>query len=146
MKILEQIEELENEYYGKEEDDFEGGVFEDNYECAEWARDNVDSLFSMVRNLVADLREKSSQLSEAESLLYDARSLLNDIHGYDTDTYRAIGVFLYGEEEDEEYDDDEDYVVIECIECLEDKEVEKGTWALDKGMCEKCYCKYQDGK
>ena len=39
--------------------------------------------------------------------------------------------------------DDEDYELIECTECGEEKLVEKGTWALDKGMCEQCYCKYQ---
>lgn len=39
----------------------------------------------------------------------------------------------------------EDYELIECSECGEDKYVEKGTWALDKGMCEKCYCAYQGG-
>jgi hypothetical protein len=35
--------------------------------------------------------------------------------------------------------------LIECSECGEEKYVEKGTWALEKGMCEKCYCIYQGG-
>lgn len=36
----------------------------------------------------------------------------------------------------------EDY---EVIECSEEKSVEKGTWALDIGMCAQCYCEYQGG-
>lgn len=39
----------------------------------------------------------------------------------------------------------EDVVLIKCSECLKQKYVEKGTWALDKGMCETCYCEYQGG-
>ena len=42
-------------------------------------------------------------------------------------------------------DTSEDYEVIDCSECGKTKSVEKGTWALDKGMCEKCYCQYQGG-
>jgi NMD protein affecting ribosome stability and mRNA decay len=38
-----------------------------------------------------------------------------------------------------------DYEIIECSECGEEKQVEKGTWALEKGMCEQCYCIYQGG-
>lgn len=49
------------------------------------------------------------------------------------------------EVESEDVDDDDDYVVIECSVCLEDKAVENGTWALENGMCEKCYCAYQGG-
>lgn len=41
--------------------------------------------------------------------------------------------------------DEDDYEVIECSECNKEKSVEKGTWALDKGMCEQCYCEYQGG-
>ncbi|MEK5205266.1 hypothetical protein NST55_28920 [Bacillus sp. FSL R10-2789] len=41
------------------------------------------------------------RLREAESLLADARNLLDNIHGYEYDTYRDIGRFLYGEEEEE---------------------------------------------
>lgn len=48
---LEELSKLEDEYYGKEDEDFEGGVMEDNYECAEWARDNMDSLFGAIRRL-----------------------------------------------------------------------------------------------
>lgn len=40
---------------------------------------------------------------------------------------------------------EEEYEIIRCIECDKVKKVEKGTWALDKGMCEKCYCIYQGG-
>lgn len=39
----------------------------------------------------------------------------------------------------------EDYEVIECSECGEEEEVEKGTWAFDKGMCVQCYHDYQGG-
>lgn len=39
----------------------------------------------------------------------------------------------------------EDYELIECCECGEEKWVEKGTWALEEGMCEPCYCEYQGG-
>lgn len=40
---------------------------------------------------------------------------------------------------------DEDYETITCVVCDEEKDVEKGTWALDKGMCESCYRKFQGG-
>ena len=43
----------------------------------------------------------------------------------------------------ESYEDD--YEIIECSECREYKPVEKGTWALDKGMCSRCYRIYQGG-
>lgn len=46
---------------------------------------------------------------------------------------------------EEEVEMDEDYEVIECSECWEEKAVEKGTWALSEGMCEQCYCEYQGG-
>jgi formylmethanofuran dehydrogenase subunit E len=40
---------------------------------------------------------------------------------------------------------DEDHELIECSECGEEKAVEKGTYALEKGMCEQCYCFWQGG-
>jgi hypothetical protein len=40
---------------------------------------------------------------------------------------------------------DDDYKIIFCSECEEIKEVEIGTWALEHGMCERCYCIYQGG-
>lgn len=40
---------------------------------------------------------------------------------------------------------DVDYIEIECNQCDEEKFVENGTWALDAGMCETCYCAYQGG-
>jgi hypothetical protein len=49
MLTLEHLSELEDEFYGNEDDD---GVFEDNDSCAEWARDNVDTLFSTIRKLL----------------------------------------------------------------------------------------------
>lgn len=39
----------------------------------------------------------------------------------------------------------EEYVEITCEICGEEKEVEEGTWALEYGMCEPCYCEYQGG-
>lgn len=35
--------------------------------------------------------------------------------------------------------------MVDCVECDKEKAVEKGTWALDKEMCEQCYCAYQGG-
>ncbi|MCP1354636.1 hypothetical protein [Aneurinibacillus migulanus] len=40
---------------------------------------------------------------------------------------------------------DDDYETIICEMCDEEKEVEKGTWALEKGYCLSCYAKYQGG-
>ncbi|MGH1326185.1 hypothetical protein [Bacillus pretiosus] len=42
-------------------------------------------------------------------------------------------------------EEDLEEVEIECSECWEDKWVEAGTWALDKGICATCYCAYQGG-
>jgi len=42
-------------------------------------------------------------------------------------------------------DEHEGYELINCSECGKDKWVEEGTWALDKGMCEPCYCAYKGG-
>jgi hypothetical protein len=42
-------------------------------------------------------------------------------------------------------EENEDTTLIKCRECFEWKEVENGTWALDRGMCETCYCAYQGG-
>lgn len=47
-------------------------------------------------------------------------------------------------DEEDELDDD-DYEQIICKECLIITNVEKGTYALEKNMCEQCYCKYQGG-
>lgn len=44
--------------------------------------------------------------------------------------------------------DEEGYVesvTIECSACYMENDVEGGTWALEKGMCETCYCEYQGG-
>jgi hypothetical protein len=43
-----QLNDLIDEFYGSEEDDFEGGVFEENDNCAEWARSNVQDLFDAI--------------------------------------------------------------------------------------------------
>lgn len=49
---LEELDEMETEFYG--DDEGEGGVYEENYECAEWARNNVDILFSALRTLLTE--------------------------------------------------------------------------------------------
>lgn len=67
--------------------------------------------------------------------------------------YRKMVAILVEVKEDESQvecndtpvEKDDDYAVIECRECGEEKAVEKGTWALDKGMCEPCYCSCQGG-
>ena len=43
----------------------------------------------------------------------------------------------------EPYEDD--YEIIECSMCFRQKSVEKGTWALENGMCASCYRAYQGG-
>lgn len=98
-KILENLNDMEDEFYGREEDDFEGGVFEENYACAEWARENVDYLTSTIRELSKEVTRLESRLSEADYLLSDAHDLLDSIHGYDTDTYREMSKYLHGEDE-----------------------------------------------
>lgn len=105
-QILKNTEELEDEYYGNEEEDFEGGVFEDNYECAEWARRNVDGLFSTIRKLaneVSMLRGRTKaledSLSKATSLLSEAHDAMDDVHLYDTDLFDEISKFFDGEGE-----------------------------------------------
>lgn len=37
------------------------------------------------------------------------------------------------------------YRKIECKECGEYKSVEEGTWAIENGMCEQCWCEYNGG-
>jgi hypothetical protein len=49
---LDQLNELEDEFYGEEENEDDEGVFEDNYELAEWARSNVPDLFSALRKFL----------------------------------------------------------------------------------------------
>lgn len=97
--ILKEVDELEDEFYGKEEEDFEGGVYEENYECAEWSRSNVGDLFNKIRELTKELQEKSSKLSEAYDLLSEAHDLLDDVHCYETGVYKDISRFLNGDEE-----------------------------------------------
>jgi hypothetical protein len=53
---IEELNELETEFYG-EDDEEEGGAYEDNYECAEWARRNVGSLFETIRQLLTEKSE-----------------------------------------------------------------------------------------
>lgn len=98
-KILKELGKLEDNFYGKEEDDFEGGVFEEDYECAEWARSNMDTIFSMVRTLAKEVNAKSKRLAEAEDLLTEAHDLLDDVHCYESQVYRDISKYFNGDEE-----------------------------------------------
>lgn len=49
---LDQLNELEDEFYGPEDDEEENGVYEDNYALADWSRDVVPELFSSLRKLL----------------------------------------------------------------------------------------------
>ena len=51
--------------------------------------------------------EVKEKLSEAEDLLTDARSWMDDTHGYNSEVYKEIGIFLHGEDEEEECEDEE---------------------------------------
>lgn len=53
----EQLNELIDEFYGPEDDDFEGGVFEENCDCAEWSRSNVPDLFEAISKLLEEKGE-----------------------------------------------------------------------------------------
>jgi archaellum component FlaC len=104
--VLEEIDELKYEFYGKEEDDFEGGVFEEDYDCAEWARSNVDGLFATVKRLATEvsrvtnkLKDTKNDLSTATGLLSEAHDLMDDVHCYDTELYREISRYFNGDEQ-----------------------------------------------
>lgn len=47
-----------------------------------------------------DNEQIKDRLERAEELLSEARSLLDNVHCYNTEIYREIGIFLYGEEEE----------------------------------------------
>lgn len=49
---LDQLNELEDEFYGEEENEDDEGVFENDYELAEWARSSVPDLFNAIRELL----------------------------------------------------------------------------------------------
>jgi hypothetical protein len=62
-----------------------------------------DVIYEDVPTLLAEverLQRRVSDLSDAESLLSEAHDLLGNIHGYDTDVYRAISEYFYGEDGD----------------------------------------------
>lgn len=42
-------------------------------------------------------------------------------------------------------EDDTNEVLFECDECDRETWVEAGTWALDRGFCYSCNCKYEGG-
>ncbi len=72
------------------------------------------------------------------------------IHPFATDEDKATIFskyhdYMVPEQPAEEEESREGYELINCTECGKDKWVEEGTWALDKGMCEPCYCAYEGG-
>jgi len=55
---IEELNELEDEFYGTEDAEYEDSVFEDNGDCAEWARMNVPDLLSALRDLLTEKEAK----------------------------------------------------------------------------------------
>lgn len=58
---------------------------------------DIAKIFGQYNLEISLLQKEVSRLSEAEDLLQDAYHLLDDIHGYDTDTYRAITEYFHEE-------------------------------------------------
>ena len=50
----EKLIELMAEFFGTEENDFEGGVIEDNYALADWSRHVVPDLFDAISKLLGE--------------------------------------------------------------------------------------------
>lgn len=50
---------------------------------------------------IEQLQKEVSRLSEAENLLSEAHDIMDDVHLYDTDLYRAISRYFYGEDDGE---------------------------------------------
>jgi hypothetical protein len=71
-----------------------------------------------------------------EESIHQCDRVIENAYEFIEDLFRIIQPDLPKE-------DDDDYETIVCKMCFERKSVEKGTWALDKGMCEPCYAKYQ---
>ena len=83
-----------NEYEVVE--DLKNGVFKALRNGEEWKSLIGDNF---VLSLVDRLEETQTRLSEADGLISEAHDLLDDIHGYDSDVYREMSKYLYGDEE-----------------------------------------------
>lgn len=90
-EIMKEIGEIADEYYGT--DDYDS-AYEDDYQCAYWARSNADYLFSVIRNLSSELKSKQNQLEETEDLLQDALRTLDSVHEYDSNIYHGINEYF----------------------------------------------------
>lgn len=77
-------------------EDLNNGVFKALRNDEEWKSLIGDNF---VLSLVDELERVKGRLSEADNLISEAHDLLDDIHGYDTETYRDMSKYLYGEEE-----------------------------------------------
>ena len=78
---------------------------------------------------------------EIEELQEDSKKL-NALEDWGVDNWSGYGEALSSMSDEE---NDDCYEIIKCSECRKDREVEKGTWALDNGMCVPCYRAYQGG-
>ena len=83
-KIMKNISEIASEYYGTNGYD---SVYEDDYQCAYWARNNADYLFSVIHKL-------SNELEEAEVLLRVALWTLGNMHEYESNIYHGINEYF----------------------------------------------------
>ncbi len=55
--VEEEVEEMKDGFYG-DDDNPDEGAYGDDYECASWARNNVGDLFSIIDNLLQELKKK----------------------------------------------------------------------------------------
>ncbi|WP_102271342.1 hypothetical protein [Cytobacillus massiliigabonensis] len=60
------------------------------------AREDVPKLLEYI----TELKTEIIRLSEAEDLLSEAHDVMNDVHLYDTDLYREISRYFYGEDDE----------------------------------------------
>jgi hypothetical protein len=56
-ELMDEFYGTEGEDYGPEDGDFEGGVIEDNYALADWARNVVPDLFDAISKLLGEKEE-----------------------------------------------------------------------------------------
>ncbi|UGO46179.1 hypothetical protein PQE74_gp096 [Bacillus phage vB_BanS_Chewbecca] len=96
---------LAHSYYGLLERDCKMSTIEDIRKYIEGMKDDngIYHIHGEAESLLVDALEhlevKIDRLSEAESLLSEAHDLMDDVHCYDTDTYRAITKYFYGDDE-----------------------------------------------
>lgn len=99
----EEIKENES-IWGEDMEDFNpmdasGGNFDDCYYMGLEHGRTEGELYAF-RKVLKMVQEQSDRLSEAEDLLSEARDTLDSMHGYNSEVYRDIGQFLWGEDED----------------------------------------------